>query len=109
MNRELNFEQISFQIIASAGEAKTNAINSIKLAKENKIFEANLLISEAEKSMIEAEKAHMEVVVEEARGSKFIFPVIFMHAEDQLLTTQTIILMAKEFIEIYDRFNNVKN
>lgn len=101
----LDFEQISFQIIAYAGEAKGHAINAIQLAKENKFNEAFELLEKADESMIEAEKTHMDVISAEANGQKIMIPVLFMHAEDQLLTTQSIMLLAKEFINLYQKID----
>lgn len=105
---ELNFETISFQIISFAGEAKGFAMNAIKLAKEKKFDEANKSLDDAEQSMIKAEKSHMDVVVAEANGEKFNIPVLFIHAEDQLLSTQTIMLLAKEFVDLYKELNELK-
>lgn len=102
---ELNFETISFQIISFSGEAKGFAMNAIQLAKEKKYEEAYKMLEDADQSMIKAEKAHMDVVVAEANGEKFNIPILFIHAEDQLLTTQTIMLMAKEFVELYKKVN----
>ncbi|ATZ18915.1 PTS system, cellobiose-specific IIA component [Williamsoniiplasma somnilux] len=102
----LNFEEISFQIIAFAGEAKGHAMNAIYLAKQGKYSEADELLEKAEQSMIIAEKTHMDVVSAEAGGEKLVFPVLFVHAEDQLLTTQTLMLIAKEFVDVYKKINN---
>ncbi|PPJ44584.1 PTS lactose/cellobiose transporter subunit IIA, partial [Rhizobium sp. KAs_5_22] len=63
--------------------------------------EAEKCLEKSEESMILAERAHMDVVSAEANGKEFRIPVLFMHAEDQLLSTQTIMLMAKEFIDLY--------
>ncbi|AVN63660.1 PTS lactose/cellobiose IIA subunit [Mesoplasma florum] len=103
MTKELNWEEISFTIIAYAGEAKTHAIESIRLAKEGKFDETSNLLEKAEESLIVAEKAHMDVIVKEAQGEQLPFKVLFLHAEDQLLTTQTIVLLAKEFVDLYKR------
>ncbi len=100
---ELNFEEISFKIITFAGEAKGFAMKAIKLAKEKKFEEAYQNLENAEHSMINAEKSHMDVVSAEASGEKFDFPVLFVHAEDQLLTTQTLMLLAKEFVDLYKK------
>lgn len=98
---KIDFEQISFQIIAYAGEAKGHAMNSIFEAKKGNFDLAKTLLEDADRSMILAEKTHMDVISAEAAGEKLSIPVLFMHAEDQLLTTQTIMLMAKEINDIY--------
>ncbi|AVN61295.1 PTS lactose/cellobiose transporter subunit IIA [Mesoplasma florum] len=99
----LNFEEISFQIIAFAGEAKGHAMQAIFNAKEGKFEEAFKELELSDESMINATSAHFDVITAEAAGNKFNIPVLFMHAEDQLLTTQTIMILAKEFIDLYKK------
>lgn len=96
---------ISFQIITFAGTAKSEAMMAIYDAKEGKFEEAESKIKEAEKNMIEAEKQHTDLIQSEAAGEKIHIPLLLMHAEDQMLTTQTLILMAKEFIDLYKKIN----
>lgn len=103
MNTKFDWEKISFTIIAYAGEAKGYAMQAINEAKIKNFTNAYQLIESAENSCVIAEKAHMDVITSEAQGQQIEFKVIFMHAEDQLLTTQTIILLAKEFIEVYKK------
>ena len=101
-----NYEQlagISFQIITYAGSAKSDAMMAIYAAKEGKFDEAEKNIKEAEKNLIEAEKQHASLVQDEATGESINIPLLLMHAEDQMLTTQTLILMAKEFIDLYKK------
>ncbi|PQP79665.1 PTS lactose/cellobiose transporter subunit IIA [Spiroplasma sp. ChiS] len=101
--KEINFKEISFGIITYAGMAKSNALIAIKSVKEGKTTDANNLIAEAEQNIIEAEKQHMTIIQEEAQGTKHQIPVLFMHAEDQMMTAQMVIELAKEFIELYDK------
>ncbi|WP_348735613.1 PTS lactose/cellobiose transporter subunit IIA [Spiroplasma endosymbiont of Ammophila pubescens] len=101
--KKINFEEVSFGIITYAGMAKSNALIAIKSAKEGKTADANNLIIEAEQNIIEAEKQHMTIIQEEAQGIKHQIPVLFIHAEDQMMTAQIVIELSKEFIELYDK------
>ncbi|WP_368486326.1 PTS lactose/cellobiose transporter subunit IIA [Spiroplasma sp. DGKH1] len=101
--KQINFEEISFGIITFAGMAKSNGIMAIKSAKEAKISEARGLITEAEQNLVEAEKTHMDVIQQEAQGVKHQIPVLFMHAEDQMMTSQMVVELAKEFIDLYEK------
>ncbi|AKX33967.1 PTS system, cellobiose-specific IIA component [Spiroplasma litorale] len=105
---DLNFEEISFTIIANAGEAKGRAINAIKLAKEGNFKEASDEMELSEKALGIAGHSHMDVISAEAAGEKIHIPVLFMHAEDQLLTTETVILLSKEMIELYKHLKEKK-
>ncbi|AHF60559.1 hypothetical protein P344_00535 [Spiroplasma mirum ATCC 29335] len=101
--KQINFEEISFGIITFAGMAKSIGIMAIKSAKEGKISEAWGLITEAEQNLVEAEKTHIDVIKQEAQGVKHQISVLFMHAEDQMMTSQMVVELAKEFINLYEK------
>lgn len=102
----VDFTKISFKIISIAAEAKQFAIQALEQAKKHKFDEIESLLEQADKKMIEAEKTHMEVIVQEAQGNQLSFSALYMHAEDQLLTIQTLIFIIKELILVQQQFNN---
>lgn len=95
--------QVAFQIITHAGEAKSEAMMAIYDAKENKINEAREKIDKANKAMIIASEQHFELIQSEAQGNRIQIPLILMHAEDQLLSTQTLILLAEEIVNLHEK------
>ncbi|AGR40898.1 PTS lactose/cellobiose transporter subunit IIA [Spiroplasma taiwanense] len=98
---KINLEEVSMFIISSAGIAKSNAILAIKAAKKLEFEKAEELLKIAEQEMINAHHAHFEVVSREATGKQLDFKLLFVHAEDQFLTTQAMIDLSKEMIEMY--------
>ncbi len=94
-----------FQIIATVGEAKSLFMEAIYKAKENKIDEAKELIKKGEGIFSNAHTMHFELVQKEAQGEDLPFSLLFMHAEDQLLSTETIKIMAIEMIDLYEKIN----
>lgn len=94
-------QMIAFQMIANAGEAKSKFVEAIDCA-ENKNFEqANQLIEEGNKLLAECGKLHLPVVTTEARKEDIEFSVIFLHAEDQYLTTELFKTVALKFVNVY--------
>lgn len=102
----LNWEEISFGIITTAGSAKSSAMEALFLAKEGKFSEADAKMQIADKEIADASHRHFDVIQLEAQGKQLEFKVLFLHAEDQLLTTQTLILLVKELIDIHKRISN---
>lgn len=100
--------QISFMIITFAGTAKSDAMLAIYDAKAGKFDDAKLKLKSAEKNIIEAEKQHADLVQKEAAGAEIKIPLLLMHAEDQLLSTQTLLLMAEEFVDLYKKIIEIK-
>ncbi|MDR1991634.1 MAG: PTS lactose/cellobiose transporter subunit IIA [Mycoplasmataceae bacterium] len=101
----IDFEKVSFKVIAASGEAKSKAMEAIQFAKAKQFLEAKKSLEQAEQFMIDAEREHMEVVQAEANGDKLQLTALFMHAEDQMLTTQTLMLVSKEFVDLYAKLN----
>jgi PTS system cellobiose-specific IIA component len=94
-------ELISFQIIAAVGTAKSMYIEAIQAAKRGDFEGADQLIVDGTEAFLEGHKAHAGLIGQEANGEHIQFSLLLMHAEDQLITTETFKLMAVEFIELY--------
>lgn len=100
-------ELISFQIISAVGTARSLYVEAIQEAKKGNIEAAKQLIEDGVKVFVEGHHAHASLIQQEASGEKLEFSLLLMHAEDQLMTTETLKIVAEEFIEIYnDKFNN---
>ncbi|WP_342275580.1 PTS lactose/cellobiose transporter subunit IIA [Spiroplasma endosymbiont of Cantharis lateralis] len=102
---EINWENISMEMISCIGTSKSNAIRAIRSAKVKEFNTANKLMQEAELEMTKAHNLHFDIVSREANGEKLDLKLIFIHAEDQMLTTQAIIDLGKEMIEMYKIIN----
>ena len=96
MKEEL--QSAAFQIIAAVGGAKSCYVEAMYLAREAKFDEAQAKIVEGDELYSGAHHFHFELVQKEANGEDLPFSILFMHAEDQLLCTETIKLMAEEII-----------
>ncbi len=99
-------ELISFQIISSVGTARSLYVEAIQEAKKGNIDGAKQLIEDGVKIFVEGHRAHASLIQKEAEGEQTEFSLLLMHAEDQLMTTETLKIIAEEFIDIYqDKFN----
>lgn len=89
-----------------SGSAKSSAMEALYAAKDGNFKEADEKMNLANKEIGEASHKHFEIIQLEAQGMQLEFKVLFMHAEDQLLTTQTLILLVGEMIELHKRIAN---
>lgn len=105
---KIDWEKVSFGIITSAGGAKSSAMEGLHAAKAGKFDEAAKKLKEANKEIGEAAHMHFDVIQAEAAGEQLEFKVLFLHAEDQLLTTQTLILMAEEMVDMWKEIKGKK-
>lgn len=99
-------QEIAFRMIATIGEAKTKYILALRETKNGNDKElVNELLDEAAELTTKAHKEHYEVIQLEANGNSLPFSIMLMHAEDQLLTTETIKMLVNELIELYSRID----
>lgn len=96
-------QTIAFQIIANAGEAKSLLVEAIDAAESKDFEKADELMERANKAIGECGKLHLPVVTAEAQKENLDFSVIFMHAEDQYLTTQLLQTIAEKFVRLYKK------
>ncbi|GAB2028051.1 PTS lactose/cellobiose transporter subunit IIA [Lactovum odontotermitis] len=97
-------ELISFTIISNVGSAKSLIMESMKVAREGRFDEAKKIIEEANKLLTIGEKEHFKVITQEAKEQNVSLNILFMHAEDQLMTTVLLRDMANELIEMNKMF-----
>lgn len=101
-------ELMAFEIISNVGMGKSLAIEAIREARENNFEEAEKKIEEAKDFLIQGHHAHAGLITKEANGENLPFSLIIMHAEDQLMSAETIKDIAIELIELNKKIANIK-
>ena len=99
----MNMEEICFQIISNVGAARSNYIEAISCAKKGQLEKAHSLVEEGEEFYKQAHHVHGDLVAKDAGDNKVDLSLILMHAEDQLMSTETTKIYACEFIDLYER------
>ena len=85
----MQYEEVVFGLIVNAGNARSKAMNSIRLSKKGKIEEA---------------KESLKLAEEELNLAHEIQTILMVHAQDHLMNAITIIDLAREITEIHERF-----
>ena len=101
-------QQRAFSIISIVGDAKIHYMNAIKLARSGEKEEAEKEITEGNQILANAHHEHFDVIQKEAEGEKVDYSVLFMHAEDQLLTAEVFRDMAVELLAVYEELDQLK-
>lgn len=104
-NLKEELQLIAVQIVSAVGAAKSMYMEALSLAKEGSIEEAKAKLKEGREFYQEGHKHHFSLVQKEAGGEDVPFSLILMHAEDQLLSTEAIEILASEIIELYEKMN----
>lgn len=90
---------IAMQIIIHAGDARNLLVDAMKMAKIFDFSAAEKKLFEAEKIVL-AHKAQTEVIQKEANGHYYEIFLLFVHAQDTLMTINSEVKMTKEMIDI---------
>lgn len=95
--------ELSFEIIAFAGNAKGIAFEAISKAKSGEIEEARQMLKESKEEVNKAHRAQTSLIQKEACGEKVEMSVVLIHAQDHLMTTMNYQMLAEEIIDLYER------
>lgn len=101
-------ELISFEIISNVGMAKSLAVEALREARIGNFTQASEKLTEASEYLVKGHHAHAELIQKEAAGEKLEFSLIIMHAEDQMMSAETIKTLAEEMIEMYKELRKVQ-
>lgn len=97
-------ELICFQMISTAGGAKSACFQAIKKAKSAAIGEAKQLMAEANELFVEAHRIHATLISQEANGIDVKMTMLLTHAEDQLMSAELSKDIAEEFIDLFENY-----
>ncbi|MBQ5443738.1 MAG: PTS lactose/cellobiose transporter subunit IIA [Erysipelotrichaceae bacterium] len=101
MNENNPLIQISMQIILNAGDARTDAFAALECAKKGDFEAADAKIATAEEGIKRAHQVQTDVLQEEMSGTPHELCILFIHAQDTLMTIKSELSLIKELIEIY--------
>ncbi|UPM52960.1 PTS lactose/cellobiose transporter subunit IIA [Gottfriedia acidiceleris] len=96
-------ELICFQIISAVGSAKSMYLEAMTEAKNGDFEKAAFLIEEGLDVYAKGHQYHAKLIQQEARGEKTEINLLLVHAEDQMMSAETIKIMAEEFIMLYKK------
>lgn len=98
--QEKFMEENVFPIISLAGESKSLAYEALRLAKENKFYEAEEKMKEADSLLLKSHEFQTNLISREADGEKIEITMLFVHAQDHLMTAMSEKNLIKEMIDI---------
>lgn len=101
--QEESLELISFGIVASAGQARSMAMEAIAQAREGDIKGARSLLEESRKVGLEAHDEQTKLLSREAGGEHVPVDVLLVHSQDHLMTSMLCQDLAEEIINLYER------
>lgn len=92
---------VAFELIAQAGDARSNAMLALRAARTGDQAEAHRLLAAAEASLGAAHQRQTDLVQSEARGERVAVNIILVHAQDHLASAMTVRDLAEELVHMY--------
>src|SRR5699024_12390364 len=94
-------EEIVFQIILHAGNARSFSMEAISLAKMQQIKQAKEKIEEAKKEVSQAHTIQTDLISKESKGEQTEVTLILVHEQDHFMNAFIIYDLANDFIDLY--------
>lgn len=93
--------EAAMAVIISAGEARDCCREALKAARNGNFIAAEDALKNAKIKITEAHGGQTEVLTKEASGETQEINLLFIHAQDTLMTIMSEFNMTTEFIETY--------
>ncbi|MCR3761537.1 PTS lactose/cellobiose transporter subunit IIA [Clostridium felsineum] len=105
----MDIEQIIMNIIIYSGDARSYMYEALGKAREGKYDEIDELIGKANNAIGEAHNIQTSMLQKEAEGEALKVSILFVHAQDQLMTTISEKNLITEMIEMTKSINALSN
>lgn len=100
-------EEITMQLIVNSGDARSKAMEAIASAKAGRIEEAREKLQKAQDFLTKAHSFQTDLMQEEADGKVNNVSILMAHAQDHLMNAITVLDMAHEFVDLYERISKL--
>lgn len=94
-------EMQCFQIVAQVGSARSCFLEAVDKAEQGDFEGAQQLLDEGDKQFCAGHETHRSLLQVEAEGRSLPFRIIILHAEDQLMSAETLRIVAVKLIAVY--------
>ena len=91
------------KLISLVGTARSCFVEAVRIAKRGDIELAQVRIEEGNNAFLKGKETHLELMGEDtpADGHGHLETMLLLHAEDQLMSAETMKIVAVEFIDLY--------
>lgn len=105
---EAFLEEFVFPIIGYAGEGKSLAHEALQMAKKNDFLKAEEFIKKSNDAILEAHHIQSSLITKEANGDIIPITMLFVHAEDHLMSAISERELIKDMIDILKRISDIE-
>ena len=96
-------EEIIFEIISSAGEAKGLAYEALQYAEQGEFEKSRECLKESDKALLKVHSIQTNLIQQEAAGNKVDLSLLMVHAQDHLMSAIDAKTLIEGMIKIYKK------
>lgn len=94
-------EEIIFTIILHAGNARAEAYEALRAAQAGEFDKAAEHLRQAEEEVSAAHRVQADMIQQEAQGNKVEITLLFVHAQDHLMTALSEKNLIENMVEMH--------
>lgn len=102
MNQE-ELQVAAFEIILHSGTARTHIHEGFAAMREGRFAEAEEKLEVANEEILSAHHAQTQLLQDYASGVEIKMEIIMVHAQDHLMTTMTLLEVAREMLVLHQK------
>lgn len=107
-NSGKSIEEIIFSIIIHGGNARAKSYDALRFAQKGEFGKAQEMLDEADEELKQAHNVQTDIIQKEAAGEKVDISVLFVHAQDHLMTAIAEKALIENMIDLYKRIDNLE-
>lgn len=96
-----DINSIAMSVILNAGDGREKIDQALEKMAAFKFDEAEALLDEAEKDVVKAHNAQTMIIQSQVSGENMEYSLLFIHAQDTVMTITTELRMAKKMLPIF--------
>lgn len=100
-------EEIVFNLIANGGDAKALAYEAISESEKGNYEKAEELLKESDEALKLAHNTQTQIITDEVNGKNIEVSVLFVHAQDHLMTAMEVRTLAERFIYLNKKIDRL--
>ena len=100
--KKIDLEEMALEIITNVGTARSMYVEAVEAAKTGNFEEAHNLVAEGEKIFDNGHHAHADLVNAKIGVEELQYMFLVMHAEDQLMSAETLKIVCDELIDMLE-------
>ncbi len=100
MSEKKDINQVAMEVILNAGDGRNKIDEALAKMAEGKLDEVDKLLEEAEELILKAHKAQTQVIQSQVSGEDMEYSLLFVHAQDTVMTINTELRMTQRLLPI---------